>query len=321
MKHQWHFMINQFLVATRNNYKKALKLSTEHDNRVKKRLDDNPGDADYILIYNRYHPLHVSLNEAYTLWKSKGGIQKGDTLTVNQLLKLLPKRINLFDRKIQDVHEEGSPRYVQLFPRGHKPFYRGSYENRLAALEALSRAIGSEAALASIKAMVDALIADLNLAKEEQTGLKSEKSTSSTEVEYARIEAMTCQYQDVGVLINKFPNEPGLIESLFDVSTLTNPEQVIWKGHLDAGEKNPLLIRTFTSGDEIRIKSIGEGDIGLFLASFPGGTDSKEVSVGYNHALKFYVDLFGVSDFSTHRYLTIINKNKTSPTRFFLQLY
>ena len=40
-------MINQFLVATRNNFKKAFKLSCEHDSRLKKRMDENPDDTDY----------------------------------------------------------------------------------------------------------------------------------------------------------------------------------------------------------------------------------------------------------------------------------
>jgi len=321
MAHRWHFSINQFLVATRDNIKKAYKLSLFHIFSLKQRMDANPGDADYAFAYNRYLPLHEALSNTYTVWKSKGGMQKGDTLSVKQLLKLLPGKINKIDLKIQDVHEKGSPRYVQLFPKAHKPFYRGSQISRIYALNAMSLSIGSEAALAAVKIMVDAAHTELNDAKGEQEGAKSSKTFSSNDMEKARKAAMIGQYQDVGFFINKFPTQPKLMEALFDVSTLTNPDQVIWKGHLDILEIHALLIHTFDIGDEIRLKSLMKADIGIYLASYPGGTDSEEVLCSGLHQITFDVALFEVEDLKEHRYLTIVNKSDTQETRFVVQLY
>ena len=321
MKHTWHFTINQFLVATRNNYKKALTLSIEHDLRQKSCMENNPGDPDYVLAYNRYHPLHEALQMAYVQWKSQGGMQKGDTLSVRQLLKLLPGKINTIDRKIQDVHEKGSARYKQLFPHYHKPFYRGSIDERISAVNALSKTMGDEPALAALKIMADNAYDALLASKAEQTGAKSITSVKSSQMETARINAMVCQYQNVGFYINKFPTQPERIESLFDVSTLTNPEQVIWRGQLDAGEIHPLMVHTFYPGDIIRIKGIGPADIKAYLASTPGGTDSIAVLITANHSLKFDVTKFEVSDHAVHRYLTLVNTSETDDTRFFVQLY
>jgi hypothetical protein len=321
MKHIWRFTINQFLVATRDNYKKAHKLSSAHNNRLKSRMDSNPGDPDYAFVYNRYHPLHVELSKAYSVWKAKEGIQKGETLTVKQLLKLLPARINKIDLKIQQFHDKGSPRYVQLFPQDHKPFYRGSQESRISALAVLSKSIGSETDLAPAKLMTDNLLDELNLAKKEQSGAKLLTSSGRSRIEKARIEAMIGQYQDVGFFINKFPREPKLMEILFDVSTLTNPEQKIWKGQLEPGEVKALLVRTFDADDAIRAKCMGEGSISLFLATYTGATDSKSVTIDTNRSLKFKVARFEAPDLSQYRFMTLVNNSDSKAVRFLVQLY
>ena len=64
----WQYLVNQFLVATRRNYKKALKLSNYHDAYLKKMMTDNPGDPDWATLYNRYHPFHVTYTGIYTEW-------------------------------------------------------------------------------------------------------------------------------------------------------------------------------------------------------------------------------------------------------------
>lgn len=318
---KWHYLDIQFLIATRNNYKKAYKLSIEHDSRLKKRMDDNPGDADYIEAYNRYHILHVAYLAAYNDWKVKGGAQKGETLNLDQLLKLLPGKINSIDWKIQDVHTKGTPRYTQLFPNAHKPFYTGTKETKIAAVETLNGAIGAEVPLAAVKIIVDGLYTTLIDAMAVQSGAKSTTSTASSSVELARIKAMTGQYQNLGFFINKFADNTDMIEPLFDVETLTDPAQTIWKGHLDPLENHPTLIHTFEAGDMMRLKSTGNGGLKAFLASIPGGTDSTPVTTEAHLEKIFDVTNFNVTDYAVHRYLTIINTSDTKETRFLLELY
>jgi hypothetical protein len=321
MNRRWHYLINQCLSTTVNNYKKAYKVSREHDMRLKKRMDDYPTDLDYVTAYERYHPAHVALEKAYNFWKSKGGLQKGETLTLMQLLVLLPERINKIDVKIQAVYEKGSERYVQLFPLSHKPFYRGKQDTKINAVETLSLSIGSDADLAAVKTIVDGIHEELIIAQTEQTGAKGTTDTASGLVEEARIKVMTIQYQNIGFLINKFPNQPDMIEPLFDVETMTNPEQTIWKGHLDKLEVHPTLIHTFAAGDMMRLKSTGKGKIAAYLASIPSGTDSTEMSVEAHQELIFDVSKFNVLDYSKNRYLTLVNKSDVEETRFVVELY
>jgi hypothetical protein len=317
----WHYLINQMLSVTTNNYKKSYKISLFHDTRLKDMLDAHPADVDYQQAYDDYHPLHITLFGAYEDWKGKGGVQKGETLTLNQLLTLLPARINKIDAKIQAFHDKGSPRWIQLFPRDHLPFYTGSQANRIAALKALSVAIGSETNLAPAKTDVDNLYDEMLTAKANQNMAMGHVDAASNIVEKARVAAMNCQYANLGLFMHKFPTDPNSISYFFDVETITNPEQTIWKGLLDPLENHPTLIRTFEAGDMMRLKANGKGNISAFLASTPGGIDSTEIIVTAGHELIFDVADFHVTDYSTHRYLTIINKSSEFETRFLVELY
>jgi hypothetical protein len=321
MKRIWHYLSNQFQVATKKNYKKAVKLSTEHYDRLAAAKEEHSGDPDYAEAFERYKPFHDALVAAYQAWKSQGGMQKGDTLNVEQLLALLPGKVNKWDSKIQDVHDKDSPRYMQLFPQAHKPFYRGSQDSRINAVGQLSLTIGTEVALAAVKLLVDGANEELVAAKAEQTGAKEVKKEDSSEVEVARVQAMTAQYQNLGFFINKYPAEPNKIEPLFDVETLSRSEQTIWTGTLDPGEKYPTLINTFSDGDMMQLKSTGEAGVKAYLASTPGGTDSIAVSVESMLEKTFDVKDFGVTDYATHRYLTICNQSETIVTSFLVELY
>ena len=214
LKKPWHYLIDQFLTATNHNYKKAYKLSIAHDNRLHKRMTDNPSDLDYALAYTRYHIFHLAFKAAYEAWKSQGGMQKGDTLTLDQYLALLPLRMNKIDNKIQAFHDKGSPRYVQLFPNGHRPFYRGDKKSIIAAVKAMSTAIGTESDLAPAKLLLDGYHTEMENALNIQEGSFETTSADSTLVNQTRIAAMTGQYQNLGFFINKFPSNPDSIESV-----------------------------------------------------------------------------------------------------------
>jgi hypothetical protein len=321
MAHKWRFMINQFMVATRNNYKKANKLSTEHDMRLHAAMNNEPGDTDYSMLYNRYHPLHVELTGAYVKWMSEMGAQKSESHSVKELFRILPKKINKVDIMIQNLYEKGSPRYIELFPKAHKPFYRNSHIKRIDSLEALSNTIGDEIALADAKVMVDNLVIELKTASNGQAGAKNTTKRNSVQMENARKNAMNGQYQNLGFLINKFPTEAARIKAYFDVSTLTQPEQCIWRGQLPAGKVHHTLTRTFEPGDMIRIKNSGNADIEAYLSNTQEGTNSSPVIIWANQQMIFDVSQFNVKNISEHRFLTLINKDPAADTRFLVQLY
>ncbi|MEI8087757.1 MAG: hypothetical protein WCG93_16220 [Paludibacter sp.] len=319
-KGEWRYLINQMLVCTKKNFKKAVKLSRYHDAQLLAAMNANPGDLDYALVYNRYHDLHQKLEDAYAAWGNSGGQQESGTLNVKQLLKLKTTKLNAVFNIVEQFYLPDSVRFKAIFPDLRKPF-SGARSSIISAFNTLSLNIGADVNLGAALTIVDDYHKELSKANTSQTGSKGSVKNASDALEKARVGAMTGQYQDLGFFINKMPTATAAIKSLFDSETITDPAQVIWKGHLDALELHQVFIHTFMAGDIMRVKSIGSASVTVYLASTPGGTDSKGVVIDALKELKFDVALFAVADYNANRYLTIVNNSTTTETRFMVQLY
>jgi hypothetical protein len=114
-------------------------------------------------------PLHKALANAYNIWKSMGGTQKGATLTVQQLLKLLsPGKINAWELAVQGVYAKGTPQFVSIFPRRHKSFQIGETGQRIEAVNQLGIALNGIAPLATTLTDVQNFYAQLSDARSGQ---------------------------------------------------------------------------------------------------------------------------------------------------------
>jgi hypothetical protein len=321
MTKPWHYLENQFLNETEDSFKKAVKLCDYHDHELKRAMDDDPLDPDWATLYNRHHPLKIALTNEYNAWKSSGGSQESQTLNVKQLLKLMAGKVNNWDRRSQDFYADTTPRYKEIWPDLHKPFYGHGIEDRINAVNQLSINIGTDPVMITIKGEVDTYFGQLDTARTVQDGAKGAVKVHSTAVNFARIEAMTMQYGDMGFLMNKFYQNPTLVRVFHDVETLTDPDQTIWRGHLDALEVHPVLIHTFLNDDQMRVKITGDADATVYLATTEGGTDSAGLVITAHHERLITISDFGVGSLSTHRYLTIVNNSNTTETRFLVELY
>lgn len=316
----WHYLVNQFLNVTKENYKKMLKLSNYHDAYLKKMMDQNPMEPDLALLYNRYHPFHEAFFAAYTAWKAAGGTQKGQTLTLDQLLVLLITKANKWDSLVQavDGFEKGTGNYLTLFPQGHYPFNTGATTARVAAVKTLSNNLDpfslTNPAILMVKGLVDAFYTQLDGVRDNQEGSKGGTQQKSAEVETKRIVVATEQYRDLGFLINKGAEVPSYITPFFELKVLRSHEQVHFTGTLDAGENEAVLEHTFVDDDELVLEITTTETVPastqavFYLATTPNGTDSTPVTVKANAAkIKVLASEFGAIDFATHRFLTAVN--------------
>ena len=316
----WHYLLNQFLNATINNYKKVLKLSNYHDAYLLKMMTDNPADPDWATLYNRYHPFHLSYVSEYTKWKTAGGVQKGQTLNLDQMLVLLVTKINKWDAQVQSVtgFEKGTPNYLTIFPQGYKPFNSGSKTARVNAVKVLGEALDPFAlvnpSILVIKGEVDLFYSQIDTARDTQEGAKGGTKQKSEEVENKRVEVMTEEYRDLGFLINKSAEDPERIAPFFELQVLRSHNQVLFTGTLDANENEPVLVHSFVSDDELEFEITttetvpASTQVAFYLGSTAGGTDSTPVFVGVNQAKqKIQASAFGISDYGTHRFLTAVN--------------
>lgn len=314
----WHYLVNQFLNATRTSYKKAFKLSNYHDAYLLKMKTENPGDPDWATLYDRYHLLHLSFVTAYNTWVAAGGQQEGQTLNLDQMLELLAQRVNLWDAMVQTVagYEKGTANYKAVFANGHKPYLRGGKTERVNAVSALGTTLNAHPALADVKTLVNAFATQINDARDTQEGAKGGTKGASLDVESKRIAAMTGQYQNLGFLINKMPATPEQITPFFDLAVLRSNRQSVFTGTLDPAENEAVLTHTFAPDDELDLEVQGDPAtpagtfVELYLASTPNGTDSTAIKVVANEApMSVTAAMFGIVDFAAHRHLTAVNPN------------
>lgn len=297
----------QFVIATRGNFKKALKLSNYTDAYLKKQMDDNPTDADYALLYNRYHPLHLNLTASYNRWKNSQGTRGGDTLNIDQLLLTLIDNIDTWDIAIQGTFKKNTPQYKKLFPFGRYPFNSGSKDTKVMAVNTLGLALDAYPALAWLKLEVDAFYIVLDSARDVQEGAKGGTKNLSKLVEVDRKKTMTMLYGTLGFLMNKFMNNVSLIAPFFDLSLLRRRQQTIFTGTLAVGKTDEVFTRTLLPEEELRIQIKTNTQAAVYLSSIPGGTDSTPILLDGKSNLKYLVSLFGNLNFGLHRYLTIVN--------------
>ncbi len=303
----WKYLDNQFAVATRNNYKKALKLSNYHDAALQLAAATDPV---FVPIRDRYHPLHLIYVNKYTTWKSAGGVQEGGTLNLEQLLTTAVQKISDWDVTIQVVYKKTTPRYKTIFPNGRKPFNKGGLDSRINAFNELSANIGADAALAAVKTEVDATYTLLDNARDQQEGAKGDIKVSSGGVNTARLDIMNMQYRNMAfVLDNFFANRQTICEALFDLPTLRENEQRTFTGTLSIAENEAVLVHTFMADDEIRLKLNGDGPVSFYLGSTAGATDSTAIIRTTNQDLKALAADFGITDYHLHRYLTAVNNS------------
>lgn len=318
MENKWKYLDNQFVINTNGNYKKAMKLSNYHDSALQAASATEPL---LVPVYNRYHPLHLSLVKEYNEWKSAGGAQEGQTLNLAQQLSVGVSRIDIWDPQIQILYPKTTPRYRSIFPTGRKVFTKGSIDERINAFNTLSMNIGADVALAAVKAEVDTTYTTLDGARDSQEAAKGTTKAESDQVDAARIAAMNMQYRNLGfVMDNFFLTLDGMAAQLFDQQTLRDHRQTVFTGTLDPGETEPVLVHTFLADDELKLKSNGNAKIRFYLASTSGGTDSAYIEINENEERTILVSAFGALDLGIHRHLTAINQSAAETTQYIVTL-
>lgn len=259
----WLFITNPFLNAVKNNFKKAVKISTYHDAQLK----SHDTDAFFAPIATAYHVLHLELVNAYATWLAQGGTQKGSTLDTNQLLLLLvSNKIPDWEYTILGVYKKGTPQFLAIFPRGKKPFSNGSIESRVTAVKQLNISLNNIAALAEVKTAVDAFLNQLLTSREIQLGNKGMTENLSTAITHINQVAMTEMHSNLGLLISHFKNDPIEAGEFFDLETIRNHDQIIFKDSVAPTKERNIMKHTFAKADGLKLTNNGTVDLQFYLA-------------------------------------------------------
>jgi len=320
MEKIWHYLDNQFVNITRRNFKKAVIISRFHDSVLAAVATEPIPDPDIILLYNRYHPLHLELSQNYNSWRAQGGVQEGSTLTLDQLLGLLPEKVFNWESRVGVLYPKASAQYRVMFPNGRAIFNKGGKDQRLDAVDSLALALATDPALSMLKIDVDAFYTQLLNARQLQAGNIANTRGDSAQLEQAVLQAMKMQYRNLGFLIDKIEN-PEMVAVFFDVATIRERDQREFTGTLDPVENEAVLVHTFMADDTLRLRSNGDADIKFYLSATPNGTDGNAITILANQQQTITASDFAPTDYNTHRYLTAVNQSATTTTHYLVELY
>ncbi len=313
MIYNWKYIDNQFLLSTYGSIKRAVILSTFHDNALRTLSTTYPL---LLPLYTRYHPLHLALVAAYNQHTSSGSLQQGDRLSVTQEFAISKKLLtNVWMPVILGLHPKDSPRYKAIFPGGLSPFNTGTIDTKIAAFGVLGTNIGSEVALASIKTAADSNYASLLLLRETQSSAITTTSDDSDTLETARIAAMVMQYRNLGNMMDNFYDTiETMCPLVFDLVTLRENPQTIFTGAILSLAQENLLAHTFLAADQIAVKIVGSGTFNLYLSSGVAGVDSTPILITANIKQTITISAFGVTNYALHRFLNVVSLSGDTAT-------
>ncbi len=217
MKRIWIYLINTFLVNTQKSPTKMLGIANDHDSR----LNGAIGDPDILAIYTVFHALLLVFQNLYSAWKAAVSLRMSRTLSLTNQFRLLSETwIKAWEGKVHSVFPEGSPEALAIFPKKRAPFQKGTYDERINAVNTLSTSMSSHPSLATVKADVDAKYAILVAARDVQKQAMQNVSSASIEVEKQRTTMGQYLYKDLGLLMAKFFMDPTEVVQFYNLSLL-----------------------------------------------------------------------------------------------------
>jgi len=307
----WSYLVNPMLKATDDSRLSALKLSTYHDNA----LNATKSDPFILALYNSYHPIHVALKAAYDAANTHEGLKQGETLNINQLLKLLSStKIQQWDIKIQSAYPQNSVQYKKLLPNRRGPFQTGEQIERIRNVQSLSQAIGADKALVTLKSEIDSTYALLEAAYNNQKSSINTIKTKSSDFEITNKAMCNAQFANYGALIQKHAATPEVIAQYFDLSILHSSHQVLFTGRVKPNEVYTVVKHSFSSDDEIKINNPGSTALQVYLAEtknqLPASPNVLSVAPG-KHTLSI-TDLGNIAN----AHVCIYNPDKTITGEF-----
>ena len=262
MNKKWSFVVNPIETSTRKNYQKAMLISSFHLNA----LQANITIAFILALYNYYLPIHNAFAAAYTAWEVQQGTKEGKTSSLKEKLAELRKtKIKQWDIGIQNVYLDGTAEYIALLPNHRVPFQSGKQLPRITAIKTLSDAIGTDAALADIKADIDDFYAIIKGIYDSQQTSKASTGTKSTAVESARVAMCNAQFGNLGKFIQEYCSNPNTLLPYFFIEEIQRKAQDFFMGTIKP-ERNKFLRRfTFKATSKIKILNKGESVLHFYI--------------------------------------------------------
>lgn len=248
MKRSWSFTNNPFLNCSKNSFPAMRKVGNFTVNALHK----YPLDTFLAERYAAIAPLNKKYSDNYRIWDTQQATQLSNTASFKTLKKLLSSKLaRKWDSSVQLTYDKDTDEYLAFFPHHRTPFQNGSNLSIMGAVTALSGSLGKDIALTVLNAEVAAFDTLLNAAFQKQQGEVADTVNSSDNLEDARIALGEELYCTLGLMMAHFKSSPEKITNYFDLETIRNHEQSIFRSNIKADELLLALTHTFYYDEEI----------------------------------------------------------------------
>ena len=264
----WYYVLNQFLSATDGSYRSMRRIC----NYTRNRLAASSSDVYLTSEYTAILPYMITYNTCYETWITQQGLQLGESAEfIITLKELKSDKIGFWDRGIQNVYPKKTGKYIALLPHNHGPFQNGSYEDIMTAVSSLSKAIGTDPLLQTVKTDIDTFNVKLKLDFDNHVQAIGSTSDNSDQVEAARVALATELYGLLGGLMKYYKATPDKTASFFDLQTIRNHEQTTFKSKVLAGATVTAFTHTFDVDEQAKLFNRGDTILRFALSSDPNG--------------------------------------------------
>ncbi len=324
MKYHIKYSINTFLSQTKDSCEKAVALIQYHIAALKHFHESFPNDEDYAKMYFRTLPIAEDVKQKSALTSHYKGKQVSQTGGVKSSLKKLKGKTGLarqwYTRTAAIYAFTDPTRMTAIWNKGLSPFYKTIFD-AITGLGALSKNIGNDTnpLMIAIKQEVDAYYELLDPSRKTQIEDMIANEYHFNELRKSCVQAMTMEYRNSGLLMDKFPNnENGVQDAVHDLEVLLDKQQKLWNITLQPYQVKDIGTRKQEAESKLRAKATG-GNAKLYLASVAGKTDSQPIELTDGIMKKIVAADFGVSDFELHRHITVVS-DAENPIKFRLKL-
>lgn len=292
---EWYYLLNQFLNASKDNFKLFLSMTFFHYNILLGLKDTDP---DIKEMFNDSEPFHNKYRNAFTQWQGLQASQLSTTAAFEHLVEGVQSKLaRHWDNEVQKVYDVDSDEYKAILPHHRKPFMTGGQDERIAAVATFQRQLEIYPLLASLAAEVKGVYNQLIGSDAVHDANIEATGTGSTDLEAARVEAAWAMFGNLGFAMRKYKSQSDKIERLFPVKLIRDKEQVDFLGHVPKETALDIVRRGSLKPDAmITKKNKGTGALKFFAAAKPDQkTAANMFTVLPGDTLKTAVAEFGLT--------------------------
>jgi len=306
MAYIWHRTVNFLVPIIQQTYVGAETIFEFTD----KALFNAIADPAILAIYNVFHPLKSTYSADYLVWETLRSSSPGNTLGVAQLLDLLSGTyIREWDLDIQAVYNIKTSQYKTLMPHRRTPFQSGKIAERVKALNVLQAAIGTDASLAAVLALINTFVGLLTTAISKQGGQIKGIDTAITALDASALAAANGLFFVYASLLAKYYLVPVTVDNFFDVPMLHSVPQLVFNSALKTTKPKKVCSRKMdTVTQSLKFTVVGDNPVNAFYTNGiikTHVTGTPMIVLGANSVSNQNFAAAGYSD--TNRFLYIQN--------------